>query len=83
MSDGPEKADPEGSATRQAIRCEVAAEALRALNKELHQQGIALKFAHTNRPLRKVLERIGFTSEIGRESIFHSVHEAAEAFQKS
>ena len=60
-----------------------AAEALRALNKELHQQGIALKFAHANRPLRKVLERIGFTSEIGRESIFHAVHEAAEAFQKS
>ena len=60
-----------------------AAEALLALNKELHQQGIALKFAHTNRPLRKVLERIGFTGEIGRESIFHSVHEAAEAFQKS
>jgi len=60
-----------------------AAEALRALNQELHQQGIALKFAHTNRPLRKVLERIGFTSEIGRESIFHAVHEAADAFQKS
>ena len=30
-----------------------AAEALRALNKELHQQGIALKFAHANRPLRQ------------------------------
>jgi SulP family sulfate permease len=58
-----------------------AAEALRGLNKELQQQGIALKFAHANRPLRKVLERIGFTSEIGRESIFHAVHEAAEAFQ--
>ena len=58
-----------------------AAEALRALNKELHQQGIALKFAHTNRPLRLILERIGFTSEIGRESIFHAVHEAAAAFQ--
>jgi SulP family sulfate permease len=58
-----------------------AAEALSALNKELQQRGIALKFAHTNRPLRKVLERIGFTSEIGRESIFHAVHEAAEAFQ--
>jgi SulP family sulfate permease len=58
-----------------------AAEALRALNKELHQHGIALKFAHANRPLRKVLERVGFTTEIGRESIFHSVHEAAAAFQ--
>jgi SulP family sulfate permease len=58
-----------------------AAEALSALNKELQQQGIALKFAHTNRPLRQILERIGFTSEIGRESIFHAVHEAAAAFQ--
>jgi SulP family sulfate permease len=58
-----------------------AAEALKALNKELQQQGIALKFAHTNRPLRQILERIGFTSEIGRESIFHAVHEAAAAFQ--
>ena len=60
-----------------------AAEALRALNKELQQQGIALKFAHANRPLRQILERIGFTSEIGRESIFHAVHEAAAAFQKT
>jgi SulP family sulfate permease len=58
-----------------------AAEALRALNKELQQRGIALKFAHANRPLRQILERIGFTSEIGRESSFHSVHEAAAAFQ--
>jgi MFS superfamily sulfate permease-like transporter len=58
-----------------------AAEALRALNKELNGRAIALKFAHANRPLRKVLERIGFTSEIGRESIFHSVHEAADAFR--
>ena len=29
-----------------------AAEALRGLNKELQQQGIAMKFAHANRPLR-------------------------------
>ena len=58
-----------------------AAEALRGLNRELQQKGIALKFAHANRPLRKVLERIGFTNEIGRASIFHAVHEAAEAFQ--
>ena len=58
-----------------------AAEALSALNKELQRQGIALKFAHANRPLRLVLERIGFASELGRENIFHAVHEAAEAFQ--
>ena len=58
-----------------------AADALRALNKELQQQGIALKFAHANRPLRQVLERIGFATEIGRESIFHAVHEAVAAFR--
>src|ERR1035437_2418751 len=58
-----------------------AADALRALNKELHQQGIALKFAQIGRAHRQILERIGFTSEIGRESIFHAVHQAAQAFQ--
>ena len=58
-----------------------AAEALRALKVELEKQGIAMKFAHTNRPLREILQRIGFTSELGQESFFHAVHECAEAFQ--
>jgi hypothetical protein len=48
---------------------------------ELEKQGIAMKFAHTNRPLREILQRIGFTSELGQESFFHAVHECAEAFQ--
>ena len=58
-----------------------AAEALRALEQELQKQGIAMKFAHANRPLREILQRIGFTGELGQESFFHAVHECAEAFQ--
>jgi SulP family sulfate permease len=58
-----------------------AAEALRALKQELEQQGVAMKFAHANRPLREILQRIGFTGELGQESFFHAVHECAEAFQ--
>jgi sulfate permease, SulP family len=58
-----------------------AADALQGLKEELEKQGIALKFAHANRPLRTVLERIGFTSELGQESFFHAVHECAAAFQ--
>ena len=57
-----------------------AAEALHTLTHELQSQGIALKFAHTNRPLRAVLDRIGLTGEIGAESFFPSVHECAQTF---
>jgi sulfate permease, SulP family len=60
-----------------------AAEALHSLNGELRRQGIALKVAHANRPLRDVLERIGFTQEISQESFYHSVHECVEAFGQS
>jgi SulP family sulfate permease len=58
-----------------------AAEALRGFKQELEQQGIAMKFAHANPPLRKVLERIGFADELGEASFFSSVHECVEAFQ--
>ncbi|MEI8042494.1 MAG: sulfate permease [Verrucomicrobiota bacterium] len=58
-----------------------AAEALRGLKQELEQQGVAMKFAHANRPLREILVRIGFTGELGQESFFHSVHECADTFQ--
>jgi len=58
-----------------------AAEALRGLKQELEKQGIAMKFAHANRPLREILQRIGFASELGQENFFHAVHECAEAFQ--
>lgn len=59
-----------------------SAEALYRLNEELRAAGIALKVAHANRPLRQVLERIGLTHEVGRESFFASVHECVEAFQQ-
>jgi SulP family sulfate permease len=58
-----------------------AADALHELKQELEQQGIAMKFAHANRPLRAVLERIGFTGELGEGSFFSSVHECVAAFQ--
>jgi hypothetical protein len=58
-----------------------AAEAQRILKQELERQGIAMKFAHANRPLRKVLERIGFTGELGQASFFSSVNECVAAFQ--
>jgi sulfate permease, SulP family len=58
-----------------------AAEALQGLKQELEKQGIAMKFAHANRPLRETLQRIGFTGELGQGSFFHAVHECAEAFQ--
>jgi hypothetical protein len=50
------------------------------LHEELSRQGIALKIAHANRPLRELLERTGLTGEIGPASFFHSVHECIEAF---
>jgi SulP family sulfate permease len=59
-----------------------AAEALHGLNEELQHQGIALKFAHANRPLRDILQRIGLADEIGQGSFFPSVHECTEAFTK-
>jgi sulfate permease, SulP family len=58
-----------------------ASDALEQLKQELEKKGIALKFAHANRPLREVLQRIGFTGELGQESFFHAVHECAAAFQ--
>jgi SulP family sulfate permease len=58
-----------------------AAEALRDLTAELRQRGIALKIAHANPPLRKILERIGFAGEISEESFYPSVHECIAAFE--
>src|SRR5882724_102624 len=58
-----------------------AAEALHALNVELQQRGIALKFAHANPPLRKILQQIGFAGEVSEESFYPSVHECVSAFE--
>lgn len=58
-----------------------AAEALHSLNVELQGQGIALKIAHANPPLRKILQKIGFAGEISEESFYPSVHECVAAFE--
>jgi sulfate permease, SulP family len=58
-----------------------AVQTLHSLNEELRRQGISLKIAHANRPLRELLARTGLTAEIGSESFFPSVHECVEAFQ--
>ena len=60
-----------------------AVEALHSLNEELHRQGIVLKIAHANRPLRELLQRTGLALEIGPESFYHSVHECVDAFKNS
>jgi SulP family sulfate permease len=57
-----------------------AVEALLNLHEELRRQGIALKIAHANRPLRQLLEKTGLAREIGEGSFFHSVHECVERF---
>jgi SulP family sulfate permease len=57
-----------------------ALEALRDLHRELARQGIELKIAHANRPLRRLLDRTGLLDEIGQQSFFPSVHECIEAF---
>jgi SulP family sulfate permease len=59
-----------------------AAEALHGLNEELCQRGIALKIAHANPPLRTILQKIGFASEISKESFYPSVHECIAAFER-
>jgi sulfate permease, SulP family len=59
-----------------------AVEVLHALNQELRRQGIELKIAHANPPLRALLERTGLASEIGSDSFFSSVHECVDAFAK-
>jgi SulP family sulfate permease len=59
-----------------------AVEMLHTLHEELKQKGIALKFAHANRPLRELLENTGLAREIGEESFFASVHECVDAFAR-
>jgi len=58
-----------------------AVEMLHALHEELQKEGIALKFAHANRPLRELLERTGLASELKQDSFFASAHECLAAFQ--
>jgi SulP family sulfate permease len=58
-----------------------ALETLEDLHQELKQEGIALKIAHANPPLRAVLERTGLAGKLGEDSFFASVHECVAAFQ--
>jgi MFS superfamily sulfate permease-like transporter len=60
-----------------------AVEMLHGLHEELKAKGIAMKFAHTNRPLRELLEKTGLASEIGQDSFYGSVHECIEAFSRA
>jgi len=60
-----------------------AVEALHSLNEEFRKQGLALKIAHANRPLRQLLDRTGLTNEIGAGSFFPSVHECVEAYSQA
>jgi SulP family sulfate permease len=59
-----------------------AAEALSRLATELQQQGISLRIARANRPLREKLERIGLADQLDSASYYPSVHAAVEAFQR-
>jgi SulP family sulfate permease len=58
-----------------------AVEVLHTLNEELRRQGIQLKIAHANPPLRALLQRTGLVIEIGSDSFFSSVHECIEAYR--
>jgi SulP family sulfate permease len=57
-----------------------AAEMLSRLAAELREQGIELKFARANRPLREELARIGLGEHLEKSTLFPSVHAAIEAF---
>jgi SulP family sulfate permease len=58
-----------------------ALDTLHVLLQELKHEGIALKIAHANPPLRAILERTGLARELGEDNFFASVHECVDAFQ--
>jgi MFS superfamily sulfate permease-like transporter len=80
------------AASRRAVRCVLidvqavtevdvtAAEMLVRLGAELDAQGIALKFARANRPLREQIVRLGLGEHLDESTVFPSVHAAIEAF---
>ena len=57
-----------------------ASEALVHLKEELREQGISLKIARANRPLREILQRVGITHDFGEGNFFSSVHKGVEAY---
>jgi SulP family sulfate permease len=59
-----------------------AAEQLLALKCKLADEGIELKFARCNRPLREALDRYGVTEAIGAASFYYHVHDALAAYRQ-
>jgi len=59
-----------------------AAEMLVRLGAELDAEGITLKFARANRPLREQLTRLGLGEHLDETTVFPSVHAAIEAFMR-
>jgi SulP family sulfate permease len=57
------------------------AEVIQLLAEDLAAQGVALRFARANRPLREVVERLGLGEHLPKEWLFPSVHAAVEAFR--
>jgi hypothetical protein len=56
---------------------------LSRLAEDLHGQGIDLKFARANRPLREELVRIGLAEHLEERTVFPSVHAAIETFLRA
>jgi len=57
------------------------AEVVQQLLEDLAAQGVFLKFARANRPLRETVERIGLGEHLRKDWLFPSVHAAVEAFR--
>jgi SulP family sulfate permease len=57
-----------------------AAEMLVRLGAELDAEGIVLKFARANRPLREQIMRLGLGEHLDETTVFPSVHAAIETF---
>jgi SulP family sulfate permease len=57
-----------------------AAEMLVRLGRELDADGIALRFARANRPLREQITRLGLGGHLVESTVFPSVHAAIETF---
>ena len=57
-----------------------AGEMLLRLGAELDAQGIHLKFARANRPLRERIVRLGLGEHLDESTVFPSVHAAIQAF---
>jgi sulfate permease, SulP family len=58
------------------------AEVVQQLVEDLAAQGVSLRFARANRPLRAIVERLGLSEHLPQEWLFPSVHAAVEAFRR-